>query len=206
VSWNAIENATSYKVYSNGSLLTTTAETTLDLSTLITDPGEYIIKIIAVGAPYGDSAYSNEIVYTGPLSAPVLAINEDTLNIYTVPLATSYDIYANSNLLTTVTEDRATTLTTHDTNIWSIDLSTLITDIGTYSISAVAKADGYIDSIMSDPVIYTIDTVVTIETNSAGGETYTIDSTDYTTMTNTANGGTYVINTPPDPHNGGSND
>ena len=83
--------------------------------------------------------------YTGLLrfaSAPTISLSNNTLTITAVDNATSYAIYSNNALLTTITTT-------------SVDLSTLITTAGTYTIYAIAKATGYVDSEKSNEVSYT---------------------------------------------------
>ena len=59
----AIDNATSYAIYSNNALLTTITTTSVDLSTLITTSGTYTIYVIAKGTGYADSEKSNSVSY-----------------------------------------------------------------------------------------------------------------------------------------------
>lgn len=75
-------------------------------------------------------------------SAPTISLSNSTLTITAVDNATSYAIYSNNTLLTTITTT-------------SVDLSTLITTAGTYTIYAIAKATGYVDSEKSNEVSYT---------------------------------------------------
>ena len=181
-----VANATSYKVFSNNNLLTTSTTTTVDLSTLFSEIGTYTITVTALASGYlesgssnavtyklqlitldlttlnlsqgthtikvkakaegyGDSAFSNEVSYTvlPQLEAPTISLNGNLLSSSTVPHATSYAIYSNNTLLTTITTT-------------SVDLSTLITAAGTYTIYAIAKATGYVDSEKSNEVSYTV--------------------------------------------------
>ena len=77
------------------------------------------------------------------LATPSISLSGDTLTIGNVANATSYAIYSNNTLLTTITTT-------------SVDLSTLITTAGTYTIYAIAKATGYVDSEKSNEVSYTV--------------------------------------------------
>lgn len=56
-------HVTNYKVYNEGTLLTTITATTLDLTTVITANGTYNISIIATGTGYTDSNNSNVVEY-----------------------------------------------------------------------------------------------------------------------------------------------
>ena len=105
-----------------------------------------IKKDVNIGGVVG--TYEGVILptYNGLLrfaSAPTISISNGTLTITAVDNATSYAIYSNNALLTTITTT-------------SVDLSTLITTVGTYTIYAIAKATGYVDSEKSNEVSYTV--------------------------------------------------
>lgn len=79
------------------------------------------------------------------LSAPTLSLDGDTLTITDdSKLATSFDILADGEVKGTATSA-------------TFDLSTLELQEGTYSITAISKADGYINSAESEAVSYEID-------------------------------------------------
>nr|DAE14583.1 MAG TPA: hypothetical protein [Siphoviridae sp. ctrzs15] len=104
-----------------------------------------IKKDVNIGGVVG--TYEGVILptYNGLLrftSAPTISLSNSTLTITAVANATSYAIYSNNALLTTITTT-------------SVDLSTLITTAGTYTIYAIAKATGYVDSEKSNEVSYT---------------------------------------------------
>ena len=104
-----------------------------------------IKKDVNIGGVVG--TYEGVILptYNGLLrfaSAPTISLSNSTLTITAVDNATSYAIYSNNALLTTITTT-------------SVDLSTLITTAGTYTIYAIAKATGYVDSEKSNEVSYT---------------------------------------------------
>ena len=89
-----------------------------------------IKKDVNIGGVVG--TYEGVILptYNGLLrfaSAPTISLSNSTLTITAVDNATSYAIYSNNTLLTTITTT-------------SVDLSTLITTAGTYTIYAIAKA------------------------------------------------------------------
>lgn len=103
-----------------------------------------IKKDVNIGGVVG--TYEGVILptYNGLLrfsSAPIISLSNSTLTITAVSNATSYAIYSNNALLTTITTT-------------SVDLSTLITTAGTYTIYAIAKATGYVDSEASNEVSY----------------------------------------------------
>ena len=83
--------------------------------------------------------------YTGLLrfaSAPTISLSNSTLTITAVANATSYAIYSDNTLLTTITTT-------------SVDLSTYFTE-GIHTIYAIAKATGYADSEKSNTVNYEV--------------------------------------------------
>ena len=75
------------------------------------------------------------------LGSPTISLNGDILTITPVVNATSYKVFSNNNLLTT-----STTTT--------VDLSTLFSEIGTYTITVTALASGYLESGPSNAVTY----------------------------------------------------
>ena len=84
--------------------------------------------------------------YTGLLrfaSAPTISLSNSTLTITAVDNATSYAIYSDNTLLTTITTT-------------SVDLSTYFTE-GIHTIYAIAKATGYADSEKSNEVSYEVE-------------------------------------------------
>jgi len=108
---------------------------------------ENIKKDINIGGVIG--TYEEVILptYEGLLrfaSNPTISLSNSTLTITAVTNATSYAIYSNNTLLTTITTT-------------SVDLSTLITTAGTYTIYAIAKATSYADSEKSNEVTYTVE-------------------------------------------------
>ena len=130
-----------------------------------------IKKDVNIGGVVG--TYEGVILptYNGLLrfaSAPTISLSNSTLNITAVDNATSYAIYSNNTLLTTITTT-------------SVDLSTLITTAGTYTIYAIAKATGYVDSEKSNEVSYTAAEqgyTVTVDTSSfwAGNPYYSTNN------------------------------
>lgn len=84
--------------------------------------------------------------YTGLLrfaSNPTISLSNSTLTITAVANATSYAIYSDNALLTTITTT-------------SVDLSTYLSE-GTHTIYAIAKATGYADSEKSNEVSYEVE-------------------------------------------------
>lgn len=82
------------------------------------------------------------------LSAPTLSLDGDTLTITDDSgLATSFDILVDGEVKGTATSA-------------TFDLSTLDLEEGTYSITVIAKADGYIDSAESEAVSYEVTSLI----------------------------------------------
>lgn len=112
-----------------------------------------IKKDVNIGGVVG--TYEGVILptYNGLLrfaSAPTISLSNSTLTITAVANATSYAIYSNNTLLTTITTT-------------SVDLSTLITTGGTYTIYAIAKAANYQDSPHSNEVSYTVEQAMPVK-------------------------------------------
>lgn len=74
---------------------------------------------------------------------PTITLEDSTLKITALKGATSYDIYSNNVLL-------------ENTSALEIDLTTLLTEKGTYSIYAIAKDSEYKDSGKSNEVSYEV--------------------------------------------------
>lgn len=55
---------TAYKIYNGQTLLTTTANTTVDLSSIISTAGTYNLTVVASGTGYTDSNASNEVEFS----------------------------------------------------------------------------------------------------------------------------------------------
>ena len=94
----------------------------------------------------GSATKSDLDTYQGELLFPTIPIIELSQNILTVKnaeLATIFKIYSNNKVLTTV-------------NVDTIDLSTLITVKGSYTISVKVKSEEYAYSKMSNKVIYEV--------------------------------------------------
>lgn len=91
------------------------------------------------------------------LNAPTISLSNSTVTI-TNPVTngsfvSGYDVYKNGTLLTSIT-------------LATVDLSTLITDSGTYTITIKAKGTNFNESVASNEVNYTV--------TPAGGYTLTI--------------------------------
>ncbi len=92
---------TNFKVYKGSTLLTSTANTSIDLSSLITELGTYAITVRASGTNFNDSAASNSISYTvvlPELSTPTISlVSGTTIQIDTIDdNATTIEVFADS--------------------------------------------------------------------------------------------------------------
>lgn len=81
------------------------------------------------------------------LNAPTISLSNSTVTI-TNPVTngsfvSGYDVYKNGTLLTSIT-------------LATVDLSTLITDAGTYTITVKAKGTNFNESVASNSVTYTV--------------------------------------------------
>ena len=98
------------------------------------------------------------------LNAPTITLSDNTLTITDSNngnFADSYAVYKDGVLLTTITTK-------------TLDLSTLITEGGTYAITVKAKGTNFNDSVSSNSVSYIVSSVITctissIPTNAYGG-------------------------------------
>lgn len=79
----------------------------------------------------------------GQLAKPTISLTNNMLTITGSTSATSYSIYIDGMLLTTVTDAE-------------FDLSTMGLSTGSYAISVKAKAVGYTSSVVSASVTYTV--------------------------------------------------
>lgn len=67
VTWSVVENAMSYRIYVDGSLVSTVTDTTIDLSTIYLTTGTYSVTVVASGSPYADSEQSNSVEYVSTI-------------------------------------------------------------------------------------------------------------------------------------------
>jgi hypothetical protein len=157
--WGAIPEAMGFEVYIDGvvgSPFAVAAGTyAFNLDALALDPGTYNITLKAIGdgVNYLDSNLTGVFEYvvaSGPtqLVTPFgLVINADTLQWGALPDASSFEIYVDGVLATTVAA-----------GTYSLDLTTLTLGAGTYDITIKAIGDGvdFLDSELSGAVEYVI--------------------------------------------------
>ena len=126
ISWGAVNGATAYEVYIDGTLVdtVTTTEYALDLAS-----GSYEITVKATfvkGDKKVTSEASNTVnyIYNSQLGAPLLAVNDNVVTWQAVEKADKYVVYVNDEEKQTITETSYTVAET---------------DIGVYKIAVVAK-------------------------------------------------------------------
>lgn len=146
--------ATFFTIFVNGEAAGTVANadvepTVFDLMTLGLTPGQYTITVVAEAYGYLNSAASDPVTYimvTPTLTTPVIQFNEGVLSINDESgKATSFDILVNGEIVQSVTAENTI-----------FDLSTLGLPMGNYKVTVKAKANGYIDSEVSNEITYTV--------------------------------------------------
>lgn len=142
VSWAAVPNAESYKLYVDGQFTANLGnELSVDLSQVIALKVPYTVNVLAHARGFKDSELSNTISYTPKPDAPVLTLNGSILSWTAIPSATKYTLVAISNSLSlSKTKDV-------DANTTSLDLTTW-TDLvpSSWIIGAIA----YVGDVRSD--------------------------------------------------------
>ena len=150
LSWEAINNAKTYRVYTPDNDLSTLLNTQIDLQNYITDPGIYTVYVEAKDNYYTDNVNSIEYVISTTLAAPTnLVINEsNTLSWDSVENASSY--------LVTLKETSSTKTVT--TNLCDLTTFTELSTAGTYTFEVNAVGDNkvYLTSSASVSITVTI--------------------------------------------------
>ena len=142
VKWNAVTHADSYDVYVNDALTATVETTSYTLN--YTEYGKYAVIVIAKSddEQYTNSLPSNQVVYEikrPKLTAPDISLKGNVVSWTAITGATSYEIYINNMLRTTV-----------PTTTYTIS----VTVGGTYNIKIKAIGAGYDSSEYSNTVEY----------------------------------------------------
>lgn len=149
VSWSAVEHATGYDVYVDGSGVASVTTTSYSLGG-ITAAGTYEVKVRATSTDkaYSASAFSEPVTYTvaqdkTPLAVPALSVSGTTVTWSAVDNASGYAVYVDGSLHGTVTEP-------------AFDASGLA--VGAHEIRVVALATGsvYADSAKSAAVTVSV--------------------------------------------------
>lgn len=119
----AIDNATSYAIYSNNALLTTITTTSVDLSTLITSTGTYNIYAIAKGTGYADSEKSNEASYEVSSGGGYKLTFSEGTKLDGQLLSSALEVKVNGNVVTSpyILQNGDVVTATIDSNIFEIN-------------------------------------------------------------------------------------
>ena len=150
LSWDAINNAKTYRVYTPDNDLSMLSTTQIDLQNYITNPGVYTVYVEAKDNYYTDNVNSIEYVISTTLATPTnLVINEsNTLSWDSVENASSY--------LVTLKETSSTKTVT--TNLCDLTTFTELSTAGTYTFEVNAIGDNkvYLTSSASTTITVTI--------------------------------------------------
>lgn len=181
VSWAAVPNAESYKLYVDGQFTANLGnELSVDLSQVIALKVPYTVNVLAHASGFKDSELSNAISYTPKPDAPVLTLDGSILSWTAIPSATKYTLVAISNSLSlSKTKDV-------DANTTSLDLTTW-TDLvpSSWTIGAIA----YVGDVRSD----TSATVTYVNTMQLTAPTTVNLNGNVLTWNNVANNSGYEI-------------
>lgn len=141
LSWSAVGNAEHYVVYSNGSIFDTVDTNSCSLASLTT-VGTYVLQVVATAEGYANSIKSASVTYSyNQLITPTgLSRSGNNLTWNAVAHATTYLIFCDE-----IVGQHWTTSTT------SIDMASILTTSGTYTLRVMARASGYADSDYSAP-------------------------------------------------------
>lgn len=151
VSWEEVANATSYDIY-NGEILLVenTTLTNIDMSTYLTDAGEYTIKVISKSNYYVDSITIITYYISTQLSTPMNLILSDTGTL-------SWDIVNNAEKYEVYEAEGGTLLTTVTVNYIALTSITTLTGTHTIKVKAIntTSPNVYTASELSEGVSYT---------------------------------------------------
>lgn len=128
--WRSVENATSYTIFSNDTVLTTVGQnvTQVDLSNYLTLNNSYKMNVVANASGYLSSEKSLSVYYVvKQLEAPVLSLNNFILSWLPIEDADNYDIYVDNVLYTNVSNT-------------TFSIESIVTQTKTYTFYIVAKS------------------------------------------------------------------
>lgn len=181
VSWSAVPDAESYRLYVNGQFTSNLGnELSVDLSQAIALKVPYTVNILAHASGFKDSELSNTISYTPKPDAPILTLDGNILSWTAIPSATRY-------MLVAVSDSLALSKTkTVDADTTSLDLTTW-TDLtpSSWVIGIIA----YVGDVRSD----TSDTVTYVNTLQLAAPTTINITENVLTWNNVANNSGYEI-------------
>lgn len=181
VSWAAVPDAESYKLYINGQFTSNLGnDLSVDLSQAIALKVPYTVNVLAHASGFRDSELSNTISYTPKPDAPVLTLDGSILSWTAIPSATKYTLVAVSNSLSLSKTKNVNADTT------SLDLTTW-TDLvpSSWVIGIIA----YVGDVRSD----TSATVTYVNTIQLAAPTTVNLNGNVLTWNNVANNSGYEI-------------
>lgn len=170
MTWNAIENATSYEVFTRDPStssytvsLGVTTDTTFTVNTVYDTAGTYYFRVVAMAENYANSYQSTAVTFVvTQLEAPVATLTDTTLTWNAIENAEGYEVWNEEILVTTIAE-----LTYN-----LMDYQGLASG-STFAVKATTSYDGYVNSELSDAVTYVVKLaapVVTILNNTISWE------------------------------------
>ena len=169
-----------FKVFSNGTLLTSTSSSSLNLTSYITEIGNYAITAKCYGTNFNDSASSPSVTYiNNTLTAPVISLSGSVLTVGEVAHATVYDIYSDGSLVASVSSGFAVTMTNSPADIDETGgTSTVILNEGLASEVSISPLSDHIGETWSG--IKTMKTVFDNGYGQVGYLDYTMNGTSGT--------------------------
>ncbi len=207
ISWNEIENASSYDVYVNDELKANVINPSYEFDDTFKGTNKVYVKAISSNNLYVNSTKSNIIYYNVSnsfLDAPIITINENIVSWDSVQGASSYNVYIDGKLIKNITETNYTVS---------------ISKVGEYKVTVVAVSSDVITSnsnysnevtytknqtLLQTPVISNIDDLVSWDAvpNATSYEVYvdgqlieTINDVLYEVVSTNGNHEVYVIAT-----------
>ena len=158
LSWDYIENSSSYAIYDNGTLLQTTDTEIIDLSKFSLSEGTHNFQVQAISTTdgYANSKLSDSVTITiEKLEAPTITRDDQIISWEEIENAQKYRIYKGTELISTTKET-------------SFDVSNIEFEAGTYSISVKATAPLNSDSNFSNSISITMLKAPTLTFSSEG--------------------------------------
>lgn len=151
LSWTPVNNAESYEIFSNNTLIAKVNQTNFDISSYVFSKSQltFNFSIRAIGGDnFFESVKSNVVTYTKLLTLAKV----ENLNFNAVNKTLSWDSVKNASSYLIMLGDG----TTYSTSNTSFSFSGLITNVGTYTFKVKAVGtNNFKDGEFSDSVHYT---------------------------------------------------
>lgn len=158
LSWDYVENSSSYAIYDNGVLWKTTDTEIIDLNKFSLSEGTHKFQVQAISTTdgYADSKLSDSItIVIEKLDAPTITRDEQVILWDEIENAQKYKIYKDTEFISTTKET-------------AFDLSNIDFEAGTYSMSIKATAPLNSDSNFSNSISITMIEAPTLTFSSEG--------------------------------------